>query len=267
MTSIYFVRHGQAGTRDSYDSLSELGRRQSRLLGEYFVAQGIAFAAAYSGTQARQQQTAREVATAYSEAGVAFPDIVANRGWNEFDLDLIYREMAPQLCEGDPEFAREYEIMGEKVRASQGAHDAEIHRRWTPCEVAMVSAWIRGRYQYSGESWDAFRRRISANHPAPVEPSANGDGGAKSESLPTAGSPRDGKTRERGTVVVFTSATPTAVWVGRALDIHDERVMQLAGVLHNASYSIVRRYTRERLQLFMFNAVPHLSVAELRTHR
>src|SRR5216683_5141868 len=58
MSSVYLVRHGQAGTRDSYDSLSELGQRQSLLLGEYFLSQGIEFTAAYAGTMLRQQQTA-----------------------------------------------------------------------------------------------------------------------------------------------------------------------------------------------------------------
>ena len=79
LSSVYLVRHGQAGTRDAYDSLSELGRRQSRLLGEYFLSQGIEFAAAYSGAMLRQQQTAAEVSTAYAKAGVPFPEIVIDR--------------------------------------------------------------------------------------------------------------------------------------------------------------------------------------------
>lgn len=254
MTTIYFVRHGQAGTRDSYDSLSELGRRQARLLGEYFVSQRISFAGAYSGTQSRQQQTGRGVEAAYAAAGAPFPGIEANTGWNEFDLDLIYREMAPQLCAEDAEFRQQFEAMLQEVRASRGAHDAEIHRRWTPCDVAMVAAWIRGRYAYTGESWDAFRRRVGSNNPVPRASSNGKPAGQRGAA-------------ERANVVVFTSATPTAVWVGRALDIHDERVMQLAGVLHNASYSVVRRHSNEQLQLFAFNAVPHLPAPELRTHR
>jgi broad specificity phosphatase PhoE len=264
LTSIYFVRHGQAGTRDSYDSLSELGRRQSRLLGEHFLSQGIVFAAAYSGTQARQQQTAADVASAYEDAGVPFPNIAATCGWNEFDLDQIYREIAPQVSAEDPEFGRQFEAMREQVRASRGVHDAEIHRRWTPCDVALVAAWIRGRHVYTGESWGAFRQRVSACAPVAGH-SPNGD---RRLSVGTGiGSRAEASTTERANVVVFTSATPTAVWVGRALDIHDERVMQLAGVLHNASYSIVRQRSNEQLQLFAFNAVPHLSAPELRTHR
>ncbi len=58
MSNVYFIRHGQAGTREVYDSLSELGRTQARLLGRYFVSQGLEFAAAYAGRLLRRQQTA-----------------------------------------------------------------------------------------------------------------------------------------------------------------------------------------------------------------
>lgn len=92
MTNLCFVRHGQAGTRHEYDSLSEVGRKQARLLGEYFASQEIEFCAAYAGTQARQRETANEVARAVTAAGARFPDLTPDPGWNEFDLDGIYRE-------------------------------------------------------------------------------------------------------------------------------------------------------------------------------
>ena len=73
MSNIYLVRHGQAGTRDAYDSLSELGHRQCQLLGEWFASQGIKFTAAYSGEMSRQQQTAQAVKAGY---GDRFTEIV-----------------------------------------------------------------------------------------------------------------------------------------------------------------------------------------------
>ena len=47
MGTLYLVRHGQAsfGAAD-YDQLSELGRRQSVRLGEYFANKGLTFDAA-----------------------------------------------------------------------------------------------------------------------------------------------------------------------------------------------------------------------------
>jgi broad specificity phosphatase PhoE len=245
LTNLYFVRHGQAGTRHDYDALSPLGRKQARLLGEYFGSQGIEFAAAYSGTQARQRQTTEEVGAGIRAAGLTFPEVTTDPRWNEFDLDSIYREMAPRLCEENAAFAREYEKMCEQLRSDADSPDADVHRRWSPCDVHMVDAWIRGCYPFSGETWDMFRARVGSCRP---------------DLLPGA------ESQGRENIVVFTSATPTAVWTGLALQISDAGLMWLAGALHNTSYTILKR-RREGLTLFSFNAVPHLPTAELRTHR
>ena len=242
MSSVYLVRHGQAGTRDAYDSLSALGKSQSRLLGEHFVSQGIRFDSAHAGTLLRQQQTAEEMSQAFADANVSFPAVHADPGWDEFDLGQVYREIAPQLCAEDSEFRREYEDMQEQVRSSNGAHTAKIHRQWLPCDTKVVAAWLGGRYPYRGETWEQFReralacqRRISDHH-------------------------------RRENILVVTSATPIAIWAGSSLEIFDERVMRLAGVLNNASYSVVRLRDAQ-LRLFTFNAVPHLAAPGLRTHR
>jgi broad specificity phosphatase PhoE len=242
LSNIYFVRHGQAGTREAYDSLSELGRRQARLLGEYFVSQGVGFASAYAGALNRQRETAAEVAGAYADAGLPFPELTPDGGWDEFDFHHIYKELAPLLCEDDAEFRREYEAVVEEVRASAGAHDAEVHRRWRPSDTKVVEAWVGGRYPYGGETWGQFVSRVSACRP-----------GA-------------GEARPRENVAVFTSATPTAIWTGRALGVSDGHVRRLAAVLLNTSYTILQLRGEETL-LLTFNAVPHLNTPGLRTRR
>lgn len=241
MTNIYLVRHGQAGTRDSYDSLSALGRRQARLLGEYFVSQRTEFQAAYVGTLRRQRETAREVAAAYADAGLAFPELSTDTGWDEFDYTHIYSELAPLLCAEDEEFRGEYEEVRAQIAASAGAHDAEVHRRWRKSDTKIVEAWAAGRYPYAGESWDDFLKRVSGCRVA-------SDGAGDSN------------------VVVFTSATPTAVWTARALDIADGRIRRLAGVLQNTSFTLLG-LRGEELILLTFNSVPHLNSPELRTRR
>ncbi len=240
MSFLYFFRHGQAGTRDNYDALSSLGERQVDLLGEYLASQRVEFRAAYSGSMQRQRHTGAAVAQAYRRAGVDFPEIELRPEWNEFDLDHVYGEMAPQIAAEDAEFAREYEAMLAEIQANQGSPDAEIHRKWSPCDIQVVDAWIRSRYEYSGESWDAFRARVATHR----------------ESLNGA----------EGNVAIFTSATPTAIWTGLALDIHDLRILPLAGALYNSSITILR-LRAEQLRLFSFNGVPHLQNAEERTHR
>src|SRR5580692_5194160 len=103
MSILYLVRHGQAGTRENYDSLSDLGRAQARLLGDHFRAQGIHFTAAYSGSLARQQATAAEV--------LPTETVTVDAGWDEFDLSHVYQELAPRLIADDEQFRIEYEAM------------------------------------------------------------------------------------------------------------------------------------------------------------
>ncbi len=242
MSTIYLVRHGQAGTREAYDSLSELGKRQSHLLGEHFVSQGIHFGSVYAGALLRQRQTAEQIGAAYAQAGVRFPAISVDPGWDEFDLGRVYSEIAPRLCDDDAEFRREYEDMREQVRRSEGAHGARIHRKWLPCDTKVVEAWLAGRYPYGGESWKQFHARVAAWRP-------------KMNDSP-----------QRENILVVTSATPVAIWTGLSLEIFDGRIMRLAGAVYNASYTVLR-LRQEQLRLFTFNAVPHLAGDGLRTHR
>jgi broad specificity phosphatase PhoE len=242
VSRVYLVRHGQAGTRKAYDALSELGRRQARLLGEYFVSEGIQFAAACSGELVRQEETADEVKAVYREAGVSFPEIARESGWNEFDLTHVYRALAPRLCVEDPEFAREYHELVAQARAAAEQPEANVNRRWLPCDSKVVEAWTGGQHAYDGETWQAFRERVAGCRfkLEPAERDAN--------------------------IVVFTSATPIGIWTALAMEIHDERALRLAGVLHNASCTVMR-LSDGQLRLHSFNAIPHLCEPGLRTYR
>jgi broad specificity phosphatase PhoE len=226
LSVLYLVRHGQAGTRDNYDSLSDLGRIQARLLGRHF--QGIHFAAAYSGSLARQRATADEVLP-----GV---DIRVDPGWDEFDLSHVFRELAPRLIEDDDQFRIDHEEM-ERAIARQ---DAAVHRKWNDCDKKCVRAWIEGRYEYSGESWTAFVERIHAALARVVQ--------------------------HDGNVVVFTSATPIGIAAAKTLEIADGRAMWLAAVMFNASFTTLRVHGDE-IRLFTLNGIPHLNEPELRTFR
>ncbi len=64
MSALYLFRHGQAGTRDHYDTLSGRGREQTRLLGEHLAAQGPVFTKFYCGALERQRQTAAQICAA-----------------------------------------------------------------------------------------------------------------------------------------------------------------------------------------------------------
>ncbi len=237
MSRVYLIRHGQAGSRQQYDELSALGRQQARLLGEHLVRQGVRFEAIWAGGLARQRQTAEEVWCAYRKAGVAVPEIVIDPAWDEFDLDGVLREMAPQLAAVDANFRGDYEELQRQM--ADARHP--IHHSWSPCDMASVVAWVQGRFKSSGESWDEFRARVlKASAPFAPRPDASA-------------------------VAVFTSATPIAIWMGKALGVNGN-LMRLAGVMYNSGVSIMRVHAGE-MMMFSFNGAEHLPAAELRTFR
>ena len=121
MSRVYLIRHGQAGLRQNYDTLSPLGERQATLLKDWFRREGIALNRVYSGSLARQVATAR--------LGAGEPEV--DLRLNEFDLDIVYQSLAPVLREKDADFRSEYDAMLEAIKA----HDAPVHRQWNSCDV------------------------------------------------------------------------------------------------------------------------------------
>ncbi|MEK7361488.1 MAG: histidine phosphatase family protein [Pseudomonadota bacterium] len=103
MATLYLVRHGQASfAAENYDRLSELGRRQSVWLGEYFAARGIVFARAVCGTLERQRETARAILGSMGAAQTA----AEHPGWNEYSGEALYQaylgdEWAEARAKGD----------------------------------------------------------------------------------------------------------------------------------------------------------------------
>lgn len=238
MSSLYLIRHGQAGARAHYDALSDLGKRQAYLLGQHLARQKVPFKAFIAGCLNRQRQTAEQVWRAYREAGGAVPDIVSEPNWNEFDMTAVFSEFAPLLSDADPQFKQDYQ---ELLRKLEDEH-SPIHQAWTDCDTQVMRTWIEGRYSCRTESWAAFGERVLG---ARASLSAYRPGDA---------------------VAIFTSATPIAIWVAAALGVSDGHIMRLAGVMYNSAVTTMR-LRDDGLLLFSFNGVPHLNDPPLRTFR
>jgi len=235
---LYLIRHGQAGLRTHYDTLSDLGREQARALGHYLAAQKLSFGAVIAGGLERQQQTLAEARAAAAACGWKLPEAALDPAWNEFDIDTVNREIAPQLCAADPDFAREYAEMNRLTADPSHA----THHEWLPCDVAIVRAWIQGRFPVSAESWAGFNARVAGNlRTLPCCP--NGD-----------------------SVAIFTSAAPIAVWTALATESPNHNVMRFSGVMYNTAITTFS-YTGGELTLLDFNGIPHLQDARLRTLR
>ena len=89
MGTLYLVRHGQASFgEDDYDQLSELGRKQSVRLGEYFAQKGVAFDALIAGTLNRHKQTLEGILQGMNRQG----EHLAWDGLNEYDAQAVIGE-------------------------------------------------------------------------------------------------------------------------------------------------------------------------------
>lgn len=237
MSALYLIRHAQAGPRHQYDQLSDLGQAQARRLGEHLASQRVSFSAVYSGGLERQRLTAAAVAQAYRDTGVPFPEIQHEPCWNEFDLGEVYRALAEPLSRDDAQFAREF---AEMMRLLEDENHV-LHRNHNYCDIAVIRAWVESRYEYAGESWEAFRSRVAA----PLAALSQHNSGQQ--------------------IAVFTSATPISLWVGQALGLDDSNIWRIAGVAYNTGITTFR-LSGDESRLFTFNGVPHLD-ADMRTFR
>ena len=96
MGTLYLVRHGQAsfGATD-YDNLSELGRKQSVRLGEYFAHKGIHFDGLIAGTLRRHKQTLEGILQGMNRAG----EHLSWDGLNEYDSEAVIATVHPHKLE------------------------------------------------------------------------------------------------------------------------------------------------------------------------
>ena len=228
MSTLTFVRHGQAGSRHVYDTLSPLGREQASRLGAYLATQSHPCDLFLTGALERQQQTAQLLHAACP----SLPPPTVLPAWNEFDLDAVYRSLAPQLAAVDPTFAAAYE----QLRAESADPLNPVHRRWTAADIAVIHAWVDGRFPSDAETWDAFRTRIRQAFAA----------------LPD------------GHILISTSATPIALCVTFAIEAPNP--FRFAGALLNSSLTTFRRH-HGQTHLQTFNTTPHLPEPGWRTHR
>ena len=232
---VTLIRHGQAGSRQVYDDLSEIGREESRALGEWFGERGVRFDAIVTGGLNRQRMTAREMLAAMSAHGIASPIPVVDERWSEFDLDEVYAGIGPLLAGEDERFRLEYE----ELRREMADPESSAHRAWRSCDVMVVRAWIEDQFQFEGESFVDFAARV---HQALI------------------GLPREGH------VAVVTSATPIGLSAGFALDLAPRRVMQLAGAQRKTAFGEMDLRPGDP-RLVSFNNLPHVREARLRTFR
>ncbi|MCX7271718.1 MAG: histidine phosphatase family protein [Burkholderiales bacterium] len=153
MPVVLLVRHAQAsfGTAD-YDRLSELGRQQSRWLGEYFATRSLRPHRVMAGTLRRQRDTAIE---ALGAMGMADTPIVEHAGLNEYPGEALYAA----FTQG----------------ADPVAHQRRDYRDYWRTFRAGMDAWAGDRLPDMPETWTAFGNRVRAALTAACEGAGRDD--------------------------------------------------------------------------------------------
>ncbi len=152
MAAIYLVRHGQASFgKSNYDELSDIGREQSRLLGQTWRGRGIRPELLRSGTLVRHQQTLDGIIAGLDAgpAGGRLPPTKDSR-WNELDAHTILRVYQPRYA-NTAVFRAEMLASMQPRKAFGEVYDAALQ--------AWIDAGTDARY---AEPWSTFRGRVVA---------------------------------------------------------------------------------------------------------
>jgi broad specificity phosphatase PhoE len=128
---LLLVRHGQAsfGAAD-YDRLSELGERQSRMLGEALAARGVRPDLLVRGALRRHRQTAEAAVSGAGWTG----EVLEDPGWDEFDrrtsTGAAVEEERSQDGTGPTQATLEHQVRrfeDSVSRWASGDHDEDYH--------------------------------------------------------------------------------------------------------------------------------------------
>lgn len=239
MSTLYLVRHGQARfLTDDYDRLSDLGRAQSRLVGQWFAREGVAVDRVWTGTLQRQRDTASLAREAAQEAGAAWPAAEVAAGLDEYPAEDIQKTIAPQLAARDPEFSR---LLDNLHRATE---DRERYR-WAHLVLeSVMDAWVHGEYDAPDLlTWSKFSGGVRA-------------------ALQTAMS----SAPKSSTVVAVTSGGPIGVAVQSVLQAPQIQAAKLNWRVYNASLTRFT-FSGARVSFDQFNAMAHLADPKVRTYR
>ena len=239
MGRLLVVRHAQASfLSQNYDQLSELGEKQSRLLGEYWARHRIVFDRVCTGPANRHQQTAQIVREACLKNGHDFPEPVMMDEFDEFHGDAVLSKSLPQLLSNNPRICELHNAM--QNSRTENEKRANFQRLFE----AVISMWARGEIAPQNvETWQDFCTRVNRG---------------------LASFLADGKKGEAA--AIFTSGGPVSMAVQRALHLSAQDTLRTAWMARNSSFSEFL-FSGERLTLSSFNSFPHLDDDSLLTYR
>jgi len=215
MATIYLIRHGQASFgSDNYDNLSDLGRRQAQVVGEFLRDSGIVLDAAYSGDLSRQRETC-QLALA-CQPGVVSHSIDAR--FNEVRNDEQIEYLLPEIVQRNPEIQALDDKGLSASKDYQKVSDAVFNHWVSPqCNEPRIQSWA----DFSGDTRDALAQVMAQQ------------GGGK-------------------TIGIFSSGGTIATMVAQVLGLSGEQTYQVYEPMMNCSITQLF-YNRDKVSLSYFN--------------
>jgi len=241
MSTLYLVRHGQASFGSAnYDQLSELGKKQMRLLGEFWLRWGIKIDAVYTGSLVRQKDSAKAVMEEFKAKGNHFPELIVLDEFNEYDTrHILTRSLSTVLAE-NPEIFKILKEMTPDGRVDF-LNDKKAFQRLF---ARVMDLWVDDKLNLPGmERWGEFVRRVEKGIEKVIAEHSQGK-----------------------TVAVFSSGGPISVGMKKALGLLDKTALELGWVIANGSITEFR-YSGDKFSLVGFNSLPHLAEPELISYR
>ncbi len=236
MSSIVFVRHSQASLfAEDYDNLSDLGRQQSRQLGEYLQRREVKVDEVYAGPRRRHQQTA-EIVTEYAPEIPAVSEQLPE--FDEHHVDQLLSDHLDPLADLYPHLAE----LRSEFHAAEGSRQRQVG--FAKLFEAVTDLWVSGQCPLFGvESWAEFADRVNNGIQKLIQ--------------------RPGRGRR---VLVFTSAGTIVAALHRALQCPDNVAMGLGWRIWNCSLTNFA-FSGVRFTLHQFNSISHLQDGDYRTYR
>jgi broad specificity phosphatase PhoE len=239
MGIVALIRHAQASFLEpDYDRLSSLGEAQSRLLGEYWARHRIVFDRACTGPRVRQRETVAFIVGAHRKAGIKFPEPLVLQEFDEYQGEAALERSLPGLLETDQT------IRDLHAAFQSSSTSAERRPTFQKLFEAVIGKWVRGEICPPGvETWSEFCSRVNSGLTKYLSVGSHGE-----------------------RVAIFTSGGPIAVAMQRALQLSDERTLNVSWMSRNSSWSEFI-YSGERFTLSGFNCHAHIDDPAMLTYR
>ncbi len=229
MSKLYFFRHAQASYGAvNYDQLSDLGQKQSAILGEYLTEKNIQFDKIFTGPLVRQKHTCEIVSRIYTQKKLDIPKPVILQNLKEHSCSEALKTAFPDLIHSNPKIKKWHEEI-------QSNPDLKRKNSLQIFEHFMEQ-WVEDNIKVpTVESWQAFRKDTKDALAKILEQTKKGE-----------------------TIGIFTSGGTLSSITAEILGMEDQkRIARTSSSVRNTSFSTFL-YSRDKINLLTFNELPHL---------